>query len=379
MTNNVALDVFIGLTFIYLLYSLFTTILQEIFAQWFSLRSRMLNRAMRRMLEDATNRDNSFFGFFDSLATLFTRFFEPIKDDENVVKLFYQHPSIKYLGENNLFSKPAYLHSHNFSQTIIQLLRGDQYDGRTQSESTAIEDALNNNHLNLKPETLRHIRLLFSDARQDSYQFKLKLEDWFDETMQRCNGWYKKQTQSILLILGFCLAWAFNVDSIAISKILIKDKVVRDQIVQMAISKQKEYGEILDSIKKTTVTTKQLNGDTALTITETITEPIDAKEINDRVYEELKNDANQVQAILGLKGSPETIAKYQPSTGLMILGWIITAMAISLGSSFWFDLLNKLIKLRGAGTKPNGAEDTDLMKNKISPNGRDSQNLEIKG
>lgn len=29
-----------------------------------------------------------------------------------------------------------------------------------------------------------------------------------------------------------------------------------------------------------------------------------------------------------------------------ILGWLITALAISLGAPFWFDLLNKLMQLR---------------------------------
>ena len=35
-----------------------------------------------------------------------------------------------------------------------------------------------------------------------------------------------------------------------------------------------------------------------------------------------------------------------------ILGWLITALAVSLGAPFWFDLLNRLVKLRGTGTKP---------------------------
>jgi hypothetical protein len=37
---------------------------------------------------------------------------------------------------------------------------------------------------------------------------------------------------------------------------------------------------------------------------------------------------------------------------VQILGWILTAAALSLGAPFWFDLLNKFINLRGAGEKP---------------------------
>ena len=39
-------------------------------------------------------------------------------------------------------------------------------------------------------------------------------------------------------------------------------------------------------------------------------------------------------------------------TLIQILGWFLTAAALSLGAPFWFDLLNQFINLRGAGQKP---------------------------
>jgi hypothetical protein len=38
--------------------------------------------------------------------------------------------------------------------------------------------------------------------------------------------------------------------------------------------------------------------------------------------------------------------------GLKAIGWLITALAVCLGAPFWFDLLNKLVDIRGAGRKP---------------------------
>jgi hypothetical protein len=35
-----------------------------------------------------------------------------------------------------------------------------------------------------------------------------------------------------------------------------------------------------------------------------------------------------------------------------LIGFLITALAVSLGAPFWFDLLNKLVSIRGAGIKP---------------------------
>ena len=38
-----------------------------------------------------------------------------------------------------------------------------------------------------------------------------------------------------------------------------------------------------------------------------------------------------------------------PNLFLSLLGWLITSFAIALGAPFWFDLLNKMVALRGAG------------------------------
>jgi hypothetical protein len=52
MFHSVALDVVIGLIFIYLLYSLLATVLSEIIATLLALRARNLREAIDRMLHD---------------------------------------------------------------------------------------------------------------------------------------------------------------------------------------------------------------------------------------------------------------------------------------------------------------------------------------
>lgn len=46
------------------------------------------------------------------------------------------------------------------------------------------------------------------------------------------------------------------------------------------------------------------------------------------------------------------ILKHTFCNWLVLLGFIITALAVSLGSNFWFDLLSKLVSMRSAGVKP---------------------------
>ncbi|TMI64371.1 MAG: hypothetical protein E6H07_00200 [Bacteroidetes bacterium] len=425
MFYNTVLDVFIGLIFVFLLYSLLATILQEFIATRFSLRGRMLQKALRRMLEDGDNNASKYgvVNYFIEAKENISRFLKPIREGENLIKEFYNHPSIKYLGEGKLFKKPNYLHAHNFSQTIIHLLRGPDYDGRSQNESELIKKELENPNTIINPETLSQLKLLFADARQDSYVFKHKLEEWFEETMERTAGWYKKQTQVVLIFIGFSLAWAFNVDTIAISKILMKDKKVREQMVELAVSKQKEYGSILDSVR-TTVIRKEIKDSNGTTITiDSIVKSKPSVDFLDSVKNNLMKDAKDVQGILGLSGIPDeadsmqclksvealdaAIAKetnatsrkrlgslrqkiyysclkegkvrspYQTSDFLKIIGWLITALAISLGAPFWFDLLNKLVKMRESGPKA-GASTSGSNKTATTPV-KDNSNKDIRG
>jgi len=40
---------------------------------------------------------------------------------------------------------------------------------------------------------------------------------------------------------------------------------------------------------------------------------------------------------------------YQQNGWLVFAGWMITALALSLGAPFWFDLLNKVVQIRTTG------------------------------
>ena len=102
MFNNVVLDIFIGLVFVFLLYSLLATILMELYARAFNLRARMLQKALRRMLEDDAANNGKYEKpfwkkltvlayFYDIIASL-VRFFNPHWQDEKLIKKFYRHP-----------------------------------------------------------------------------------------------------------------------------------------------------------------------------------------------------------------------------------------------------------------------------------------------
>src|SRR6202000_3442910 len=116
-------------------------------------RSRMLNKALRRMLKDDEVADDPWWTQISILTLIFSqlngvlRFLRPNREKETFIRLFYSQPAIKYLGENRHNNKPSYLHSHNFSATIIQLLRGPGFDGSVQNEAKLIKKALDDNEI----------------------------------------------------------------------------------------------------------------------------------------------------------------------------------------------------------------------------------------
>ena len=392
MTGSIALDVVLGLVFIYLLYSLLATTLQEIVARWLGLRSHMLLRAVSRMLDDSNGMPTrlSFFNYIFQSLENFSFFFINNFKGRPFTKAFYEHPSIKYLGESDSNRKPSYLNPYTFSITLIDILRGPDYDG-TQSQKDLIHNSIQNNTYNISPETLYQIKMLFAESKGDVEKFRILLENWYNEVMNRCSGWYKKQNQQILFVIGFFIAFSFNVDTIAIYRILSDNKSAREDLVKLAIASGTKYEEQIKQIKNQTkndtiklktltgadttiVTTSYYLSDTSLSQTRKFVMEDVAKTSNIlglgwpdkdscKVIEDLKNKNQSCKCSEAAKLSKESEAKiesynkkyycqanpYQSDKSMIrILGWVLTALAISLGAPFWFDLLNKVTYIRSS-------------------------------
>lgn len=261
MFQNVAFDVFIGLIFIFLLYSLLATIVQELIARFLDLRARMLVKAIRVLLDDREKVKEGFFRrLWAHIRDNMRHFFCPLPA-ASFSKVFYTHPAIKYLSQSSWKSKPSYIAPDTFSGVIIQLLRGSNYKGqdaqmnliqKTLEETPSVSAGNGNNKVvaSIEPETLDFLKQLFYDAQNDIDKFRAGLENWFNETMGAVSEWYKKQSQTLLFVIGLVIAVTFNVDAIAICKILSRDKTAREQIVQLASRTLPAYDTLSSGVQK---------------------------------------------------------------------------------------------------------------------------------
>lgn len=375
MFNSVAFDVVIGLIFIFMLYSLLATVLSEIIATWLGLRARNLREGVDRMLNDEPKKNYA--------QQLWDSFLIMKNPDNKIVRNFYNHPEIKYLGSSGIFRNPSSFKAISFSKTLMNVLFGD----KTLSKdliTKKLEEIIQASETDAKvldPETAQYINNLWTDSHGDIVKFKYQLETWFDRTMEQATEWYKRKIQIVLLFIGFFMAWFFNADTFSIASSLSNDKDARNQIVSMANAYIAQNKTAVDSsISKKIETSKELKAytgklDSLLKIKKEL--DADIAKANgilgigcwpaDTVfvrYDKKIRKSLYTPAIdpLGLPNNPavqrrgdvtfiafSTSAKWRYFLRLFpahFFGFLITAIAISLGAPFWFDLLNKLMKLR---------------------------------
>ncbi|MBL4668141.1 MAG: hypothetical protein JKY30_02620 [Flavobacteriales bacterium] len=397
MTGNVVLDVVISLVFIFLIYSLLASVLQEIIATALGLRARNLKHAIRRMLEDDDE------GNTNSAPSNLTQKAQQLfqKKKEGLLEEFYRQPVIKYLASGKRFSKPSYMSESDFSMAILEILKKN--GGKGVPNIDKIKQALSNENNLINKETRAHLVSLLDDAQNDLVKFRANLEDWFNNTMERAAGWYKKTIQFNLTIIGFVLAVIFNVNTIEIVKTLSTDKNVRDSMVKLAIAASEN--EEIKRVVNTKILEKTI--DTTEVAKTNVEKKLDSLF---SIYRQLEIDAEKVNNILGFKplevlpvigkridtAQLASVKKSLPSKQKLIddyvvefpnsyladktaefyaikqrkdeynkvsfyaefhdwsylwnnfWGYLLTALAISLGAPFWFDLLNKLVKLRSS-------------------------------
>ncbi|HEX9172395.1 MAG TPA: hypothetical protein VF861_07025 [Telluria sp.] len=87
----------------------------------------------------------------------------------------------------------------------------------------------------LPDERMRKVLLaLFEDAQNDVEKFKENIEIWFNNSMDRISGWYKRRSQWVVAGLAVTAAVSMNVDAVLIVKHLQTYPGARESLVAQA-------------------------------------------------------------------------------------------------------------------------------------------------
>ncbi len=163
------------------------------------------------------------------------------------------------------------------------------------------------------------------NVREDLEGLQLAVEDWFDTSMTRASGVYKRNARGIAILIGLVVAIAANADSLYIVDSLSKSSVLRATISENA--------------------EQLIARETELT-----------PATSDRIREQVNRDLDAVPLPIGWRSNVVAQqAEMQPLLGIpyarKLIGWIISGVAISMGASFWFDLLGKVMSIKNTGGK----------------------------
>ena len=368
MLNSSILDIVIGLIFIYLLYSLLATIIQEVIASQFAFRAKILERAVFRMLED----ENKFASKFRSISYLFKKSGNGGAKNSMTYE-YYKHPLILFLGESDCRGKPAYINKETFSKVIVDLLRGKDVapgdDIKLLIQKSLNDQTTSWGNAKISDQTLSYLKSIWADANGDVGKFKHHLENWFEETMDRASTWYKKHVQFVLFFVGLAISIVFNVDTLKIIERLEKDPKLREQLVQQAeafqeahpdldkklLIQETENNKFLAQYSKNELIANDSLQDKKLSDSLELANYQALKAKRDNLLEQantlIKTDIKNVHHSLGLGWESYDSSSFR-NIFYSVIGWMVTALALSLGAPFGFDLLNKLMKLRGSVATP---------------------------
>lgn len=297
MSLPALVDVSIGLIFLFLTLSLMCTAANEAVAAVLKLRARYLATTMKQLI-----------------------------DDPNLLSQFYSHGMVTSAScgssaGSSTDQHPSYFDSRNVSLTLLSCLNPET--------PTPVFSDIQSSIAKLPPSRIKDVLTAqLAAAGQDIARFRNGIADWYDSAMARLNGVYSRHMKGISFVVGLALAVIFNADCLSIAEKLWQNEALRLQIVAAAADKIPQPNCPGDD--PSAIIVCQAQGLAALSQT-------------------------LAPLPIGWAGSGMPSVWSWGAVGWWLktmAGWLLTALAVSLGAPFWFDVLQKFMALRASGAKP---------------------------
>lgn len=303
MFGSNALEVFIGLVFVYFILSLFCSAAMEAFAGLFRLRAKTLEAGIRNLLSAGSPGKNDAAG--------------------NLAERFFSHTLIAPLCRWNIKGevkrKPSYIPSKTFALALLDtVLPGGGQAGLPLQQAWEAVEKLPDEH----PLRAPLVGMLKRAGGQVDLAQK-QLEGWFDAAMDRVQGWYKRKASLIMFLIALVVVGATNADTFGLFRTLSADAGIRAQLVEAASKVVAANPPDMDAIEK--------------------------------AVEEQLTSGVEASIPFGWAADPMVVGTSGPNVVdvlLKVFGLLVTVLMATLGAPFWFEFLSKLVNLRGAGAKP---------------------------
>ena len=244
----------------------------------------------------------------------------------------------------------------------------------------------------------RRAQTKVQETEKQINQFRNEVSIWFDRSMNRASGVYKRNAKGVAIMIGFSIALLSNADTFHIIGRLSGDGDLRQVITQRAANltqssainnpNQREITrEDLRLLKQETNAvlqevafpiqwtpanlTQQFNcvapnqpqtgntpalsnaapSDSNAASSDSNAAPSDSNKWSS-FYSACLSPSRTVKDEFSLPLFGEVMWNRLPILGRILLGWLVSGIAIAMGAPFWFDLMSKLMNVRNTGTKP---------------------------
>ena len=315
MSGFPVLDVAIGMAFLYLLFALTCTTLNEAIAIFVNRRAATLWLAIEQLLGSPAEAQG-----------------------------LYDHPAIASLtNPKKPDAKPSYIPAQRFAAALMDRITGDD----PVTDLAAIQRGIEA----LPEAARRQLKMLLHLADNQPLAFRQSVASWYEETMDRASGWYKRRVQRQTYVLAAVIVLGLNLDSVQLFNRLWSDSAFRTAVVEQARARIEATGTAEVPVMEYTDADRTDAGTPVQTGTVTLTDS------EARLLSSLAGwgpDRERLSANVVLRGSGAGVVALwlAESVGRHLAGWLITILAISLGAPFWFDVLNKFMNLRNTGRAP---------------------------
>jgi len=355
------IDVAIGVVLLYLLLTFAAATLLEMFSVIRNWRAQMLHDAIGNMLQHS------------SLASV-----DDIYDHPQILALCRNDAAFSWIDVVERFgwtpkhggTPPSYIPPTNFSGAVLETVLSHAAHGFELSPEgvvKALQHLLNNKADNLqnghadatkpcKDDALRSLlRTTLATQGASIQAIRFAIEKWFNDTMDRASGWYKRRTQCCLLAIGLAIAYGGNVTTIAVARWLWQSDSARQAVVAAATDMvargagRPSQASGSETPPQSGVPSNSSNAGQGSQPSKA--SPPSPSELADKIVE-IDRKIVDLQYPVGWQAAYLNNATKLSWLPEYIVCGLLTAIAISMGSTFWFDSLQNLIRIRGAGPKP---------------------------
>jgi hypothetical protein len=347
MLNSVILDVVIAVIFTFLGVSLLTSAIVEGIASFFNLRSATLKGGIIKLLNDKD---------FNSLAAQLYAHALVHPQGAGLAALPtqvqgaapYEVKTVLGItggGKGGLRETlidalnkdmPAYINSGQFASAMTDLL--SLQPGMAMGD---IKEAINTTVSPDKNPQINQLLIGMADRTQaDFTKLQKELAGWFDNAMDRLSGVYKRKTQWIAFWVALAVSILVNANPFMVGQRVWAQPALSDRLKAWGTDTPPDMMVLIQSLPIGWANGNIFhvfgkNGeDIALYPSFTATPKIQAPPAN--------------QAPSSTTPTPLWWDYLIPA----VLGWLVSAVASLFGAPFWFDTLQRVVRLKGAGPSP---------------------------